>query len=154
MASAPHRPLEAGLYALGRRKLADLFPEEKDPVKRQALIHAEIYSTYRKDFWNLGLQERRLRSQLNSDLAELENCKKTAAKNKPPTSSAPKRSTIRPKTRHPLRTLLLWLRFFTCRTGRDINREQAPAFAQGQPSGFTKEQFVAYFAQWKERQAA
>jgi hypothetical protein len=35
-----------------------------------------------------------------------------------------------------------------------INRDQAAAFAQGQPSDFTKEQFVACFAQWKERQAA
>jgi hypothetical protein len=35
-----------------------------------------------------------------------------------------------------------------------LNREQALSFAQGQPSDFTKEQFAAYLAQWKGRQAA
>jgi hypothetical protein len=35
-----------------------------------------------------------------------------------------------------------------------ISREQATAFVQSQPSGFTKEQFAAYLAQWKDRQAA
>ena len=65
-------PLEAGIYAVGRRKLADLFPEEKDPTNRQALIDAEIFMTFRKDFSNLALQERRLRGQRKADVAELQ----------------------------------------------------------------------------------
>jgi hypothetical protein len=65
-------PLESGIFAVGRRKLADLFPEEKDPTNRQALIDAEIFMTFRKDFSNLALQERRLRSQRKADIAELD----------------------------------------------------------------------------------
>jgi hypothetical protein len=69
-------PLEAGIYAVGRRKLADLFPEEKDPINREALIQAEIFMTYRKDFSNLALQERRLRNQRKADIAELRELQK------------------------------------------------------------------------------
>jgi hypothetical protein len=69
-------PLEAGIYAVGRRKLADLFPEEKDPTNRQALIDAEIFITYRRDFSNLALQERRLRNHLEKDTAQLQTLQK------------------------------------------------------------------------------
>jgi hypothetical protein len=69
-------PLEAGIYAVGRRKLADLFPEEKDPANRADLITAEIFMTYRKDFSNLALQERRLRNQRQADIAQLRELQK------------------------------------------------------------------------------
>jgi len=69
-------PLESGIYAVGRRKLADLFPEEKDPSNRQALIDAEIFMTFRRDFSNLALQERRLRNHLEKDTAQLQTLQK------------------------------------------------------------------------------
>jgi hypothetical protein len=65
-------PLEAGIYAVGRRKLADQFANEPDVFNREDLINAEIFLTYRKDFSNLALQERRLRSQRKADIAELQ----------------------------------------------------------------------------------
>ena len=64
-------PLEASLWAVGFRKLGDLYPEETDPANRTALIQGEVFTFYRRDFSNIALQERRLRSQRNADLAEL-----------------------------------------------------------------------------------
>ncbi len=69
-------PLESGIIAVGRRKLADLYPDEKDPLNRQALIDAEIFMTYRRDFSNLALQERRLRNHLEKDTAQLQTLQK------------------------------------------------------------------------------
>jgi hypothetical protein len=69
-------PLESGIFAVGRRKLADLFPQEKDPTNRQALIDAEIFMTFRRDFSNLALQERRLRNHLEKDVAQLQALQK------------------------------------------------------------------------------
>ena len=65
-------PLEAGIFAVGHRRLADQFAEEPDPARRADLITAEIFMTYRKDFSNLALQERRLRGQRKADTAELQ----------------------------------------------------------------------------------
>ena len=69
-------PLESGIYAVGRRKLADLYTEEKDPDNRRALIDAEIFMTYRRDFSNLAIQERRLRNHLEKDTAQLQTLQK------------------------------------------------------------------------------
>lgn len=65
-------PLEAGIYAIGMRELAGLFPEESNPLTRAALIQAQIFLTYRKDLTNLSLQERRLRNQRDTDIAQLD----------------------------------------------------------------------------------
>ena len=65
-------PLEAGIYAIGMRELASMFPEESNPLTRAALIQAQIFLTYRKDLTNLSLQERRLRNQRDTDIAQLE----------------------------------------------------------------------------------
>ena len=64
-------PLEASIWAVGFRKLGDLYPEETDPANRTALIQGEVFTFYRRDFSNIALQERRLRNQRNADLAEL-----------------------------------------------------------------------------------
>ncbi len=69
-------PLEAGIYAVGRRKLAAQFEDEQNPATREALLQAEIFMTYRKDFSNLALQERRLRNQRAADIAQLETLQK------------------------------------------------------------------------------
>jgi hypothetical protein len=148
-------PLEAGLYAVGRRKLADLFVDEQNPVNREALIHAEVFLTFRKDFSNLALQERRLFNQRNADVAQLEQLQKDRSDKY---AADLKRATALYKS-----TQKLGLPFdpayfgfvFSIEELEDhINREQATAFAQGQPSDFTKEQFEACVAKWKERKAA
>jgi hypothetical protein len=141
-------PLEAGIYAVGRRQLADLFPEEKDPINREALIHTEIFLTYRKDFSNLALQERRLRNQRNADIVQLEQLQKDRRDKH---AADLKRAIALYKSS---RKLGVAFEFSVEELADQIHREQALAFIQGQPSDFTKEQFASYLAQWKERQAA
>jgi hypothetical protein len=69
-------PLEASLYAIGRLELSDQFADHSDPINREALILGKIYQTYKKDFNNLALQERRLRAHRKTDLAELQQLQK------------------------------------------------------------------------------
>ena len=148
-------PLESGIIAVGRRKLADLFPEEKDPHNRQALIDAEIFMTFRKDFSNLALQERRLRNQRNADVAQLEKIQKDRRDKQ--AADLKRALALYKSTRKlgvPFEPAFFGFVFSVEELEDHINREQATAFVQGQPSDFTKEQFVAYLAQWKERQAA
>src|SRR5947209_8614558 len=63
--------LEFGLFALGRKRYADLFEEEEDPQVRTALLDAHILMTEAKHFKNLHLQESRLRRQYKQDAQEL-----------------------------------------------------------------------------------
>lgn len=63
--------LETSIYAIGRKKLAGLHPDELDPAVRETLIRGEILLAYRRDLTNLALQERRLRNQHKSDLEKL-----------------------------------------------------------------------------------
>jgi hypothetical protein len=66
-------PLEASIYAIGRRELADQFADEADLASREALLLGAIFMTYRRDLNNLALQERRLRNQRAADIAELKS---------------------------------------------------------------------------------
>jgi hypothetical protein len=63
-------PLLASLQAIGRRDLA-LVEEIADPDLRESELVGRIYEKYRRDFQNLALQERRLRSHKQNDIAEL-----------------------------------------------------------------------------------
>jgi hypothetical protein len=72
-------PLEAGIYAIGRLELADQFAAFSDPDNREALILSKIFLTYRRDLTNLALQERRLRNQRKTDIAELTQLQKDRA---------------------------------------------------------------------------
>ncbi len=75
--------LEAGILAVGRTKLADLYPNEADPVTRACFIEAEVQIAYRKDLSNLALQETRLRRHRQVDtekLASLQTARKEADK--------------------------------------------------------------------------
>jgi hypothetical protein len=62
--------LEAGIYAIGRLELADLFPNEEESVRKQ-LIEAKIFVTYQRQLNNLSIQENRLRRQCEKDLTAL-----------------------------------------------------------------------------------
>ncbi len=63
--------LEAGILAVGRSKLADLYPNEADPATRACFIEAEVQIAYRKDLSNLALQETRLRRHRTLDTEKL-----------------------------------------------------------------------------------
>lgn len=63
--------LESGIYAIGRRQLAEAFSDESDPNIRAVMIDAQIFLTHGKDLSNLALQESRLRRRYQADLAEL-----------------------------------------------------------------------------------
>jgi hypothetical protein len=148
-------PLEAGVYAVGRRKLAESFPEEQDPANREALITTEIFLAFRKDFSNLALQERRLRNQRSADIAELEQLQKDRRDKH---AAALKRAVALYKSTREL-DLSFDLAFFgfvfSLEELKDhIDREQATALAHGQPSDYGKAQFEACVARWKSRQAA
>jgi hypothetical protein len=148
-------PLEEGLYAVGLRKHADLFPEEKDPVMREALIRAEIFVIYRKEFSNLALQERRLGSQLKSDLAEIKLLQKTRIEKR--AADLKRAKELYKKANElgiPFDPSLFGFVFSLEDLAETINHEQALAFAQGQPSTFTKDQFVVYIANRHARPAS
>jgi hypothetical protein len=66
--------LEAAFLALGRNELAVCSSESDAPIDPQThalTLEAVIVRAYKKDFNNLHVQERRLRSQLEKHVAEL-----------------------------------------------------------------------------------
>ena len=64
--------LELGIYAIGRRELADQFADEQDQTTRNSLIDAQIFMTHGRHLRALSTQEARLRRQREADRAELE----------------------------------------------------------------------------------
>ncbi len=62
--------LEAGLYAIGRAKLGDLY-KDVDAEMRSMMLETEVFLAYDRQFRNLQLQESRLRSALEKDLLVL-----------------------------------------------------------------------------------
>jgi hypothetical protein len=71
--------LEAGIYAIGRIKLADLHANVKDEQTRWQLIDAEILLAYQRELRNLHTQEARLRRHLEKDTAALKELQQTRA---------------------------------------------------------------------------
>ena len=111
--------------------------------------------TFRSDFSNLALQERRLRNQRNADVAQLEQLQKDRRDKH--AADLKRAIALYKSTRKldvPFEPAFFGFVFSVEELEDHISREQATAFVQGQPSDLTKEQFVAYLAQWKERQAA
>ena len=102
-------PLEAGIYILGQDEFANLYPNERDPETRNALIRLQIFRTYRKELNNLALQERRLRNMRKADLAELQALQQAASKKKPKNRKPLKKKAASPAARPFPRK---WLRFF------------------------------------------
>jgi hypothetical protein len=73
--------LESGIYAIGRRQLAEAFSDESDPDVRATMIEAQIFLTHGKDLSNLALQESRLRRRYQVDLAELKDLQRQRTAN-------------------------------------------------------------------------
>jgi hypothetical protein len=63
--------LESGMFAVGRKRYADLYEEETDGQVRAALLDAHTYMAEAKHFQNLHLQEARLHRQYQKDRDEL-----------------------------------------------------------------------------------
>jgi hypothetical protein len=74
--------LEAGIYATGRRELAALHSEQ-DPAIRAALIEAEIFMKYQREFCDLSLQETRLLRLRRKALAGLRQAASTSSNRQP-----------------------------------------------------------------------
>jgi hypothetical protein len=74
--------LEADIYATGREKLADLHSEQ-DPTIRAALIEAEIFMKYQREFCDLSLQETRLLRLRRKALAKLRGDSPTSSNRRP-----------------------------------------------------------------------
>lgn len=64
--------LEMGIYAIGHLEFAERFASETDETTRRALIEAQIFLAYQRQLNNLSVQERRLRSQRQQDLTDLQ----------------------------------------------------------------------------------
>jgi hypothetical protein len=67
--------LEAGIYAIGRIKFANLYPNE-DQATRKQMIETETFLAYRRELNNLSTQEGRLRRQREKDEATLQQIQK------------------------------------------------------------------------------
>jgi hypothetical protein len=148
-------PLEAGIYAIGRRQLADQFADEPDATNREALIHAQIFVTYRKDLSNLALQERRLRNQLTADTAKLETMQKERHdKRQRDFGSAKVWYTMAQKRQIPFDPAFFGFVFSTDELDDQMVHEEAKKFVIGPNSELNQEQFDAYVTKWKERKAA
>ncbi len=83
--------LENGIFALGRLRYADLFPDQK----AMHLLDAHILMTDAKHFKNLHLQESRLRRQYRQDAQELAE---RQAKRKEEQKEAEEQTRLRQKT--------------------------------------------------------
>ena len=71
--------LEAGIYALGRLEFAGLFDYD-DAAACASLIEAKTFLVYQKQLNNLGVQETRLRRQLENDREKLKQIQSVRAK--------------------------------------------------------------------------
>jgi hypothetical protein len=148
-------PLEAGIYAIGRRQLADQFADEQDQTNREALIHARIFMTYREDLNNLALQERRLRSQLAVDTAKLEQLQKDRHdKHKNDFAAAKTWYKMAQKRQIPFDPAFFGFVFSVEELADQIMHEEAKKYFIGPNSELNQEQFDAYITKWKERKAA
>ena len=148
-------PLEAGIYAIGRLELADQFATHSDPANREALLLGKIFMTYRKDLGNLALQERRLRNQRKADVAELQQLQKDRLeKHQQDLQRATALYKDAQKRGLDFDPAFFGFVFSIPELSGHIQHEQAKSFAAGASSELNNEQFAAYLAQWRSRQAA
>ena len=82
--------LEAGFYALGRLRHAELFPDPHD----RHLLDAHILMQDAKHFKNLHLQESRLRRQYRQDAQELKELQRQRKKEQEEKEAASKPQTL------------------------------------------------------------
>jgi hypothetical protein len=138
--------LESGIYAIGRRQLAEEFADESDQAVRTAMIEAQIFMTFRKDLSNLALQEARLRRQRDADLAELKAVQKQRTEH---LTSEMGRAVDRCRTarkcgRATFDPTLFGFEFSIEQIEDHINLSEARSFALGNYSAFSAADFEQY----------
>jgi len=148
--------LEAGIYAVGRRQLAQEFSDEADPAVRAAMIEAQIFITFRKDLSNIALQEARLRRQRNADLAELKSLQKEHIEHA--TSEMEKAvaryRAVQQAGRAPFDPSLFGFEFSIEEIEDHVNRKEARNYALGMSSTFSAADFESYTLREKSRRQA
>jgi len=111
--------------------------------------------TYRKDLGNLALQERRLRNQRQADIAELQQLQKDRLeKHQQDLQRATALYKDAQKRGLDFDPAFFGFVFSIAELSGHIQHEQAKSFAAGASSELNNEQFAAYLAQWRSRQAA
>jgi len=148
--------LESGIYAVGRRQLAQEFSDEADPAVRAAMIEAQIFMTFRKDLSNIALQEARLRRQRNADLAELKSLQKERIER---TTTEMGRAVglyraVKKKDRAPFDPSLFGFDFSIEEIEDHVNRDEARSYVLGMSSTFSAADFESYMLREKDRREA
>ena len=148
--------LESGIYAVGRRQLAQEFSDEADPAVRAAMIEAQIFITFRKDLSNIALQEARLRRQRNADLAELKSLQKERIEH---AASEMEKAVARYRAvqqagRAPFDPALFGFEFSIEEIEGHVNRKEARNYVLGMSSAFSAADFESYMLREKSRREA
>lgn len=140
--------LESGVYAIGRRQLAEQFSDEPDAAVRAAMVEAQVFLTFRKDLSNLALQEVRLRRQRDADVAALkalQKQRKESADNE--MRRAAQYYRIAKKCgRAPFDPQLFGFEFTIEQIEDHVGVGNARGFILGSASDFSKEDFERYMA--------
>ncbi|HEY6987245.1 MAG TPA: hypothetical protein VH369_02610 [Bryobacteraceae bacterium] len=148
--------LESGIYAVGRRQLAQEFSDEADPAVRAAMIEAQIFMTFRKDLSNIALQEARLRRQRNADLAELKSLQKERIERAAAEMgrAVSLYRAVKKKNRVPFDPPLFGFEFSIEEIEEHVNRDEARSYALGAQSAFSAADFESYMLREKSRRDA
>ena len=149
-------PLEAGIYAVGRRELSAEFLDEEDLVNREALLQASIFMTYRKDLNNLALQERRLRHQRDTDVATLERLQKERVEKRQRDLNNAKAlyKFALKRQSAPFDPAFFGFVFSIEELEDQRLYEEARTYVTGYTSELNQQQFEEYVTKWKQRKAA
>ncbi len=148
--------LESGIYAVGRRQLAQEFSDEADPAVRAAMIEAQIFITFRKDLSNIALQEARLRRQRNADLAELKSLQKERIEQAASEmeKAVARYRAVKQAGRALFDPALFGFEFSIEEIEDHVNRKEARNYVLGMSSAFSAADFDSYSLREKSRREA
>jgi hypothetical protein len=142
--------LESGIYANGRSRLAEAFPEEPDPEVRAVRIEAQVFQDCRRDLSNLALQEQRLRRMRDADTAALrELCDTRIAKKKATFISAIVQRDQVLRAGNEFDPTLFGFEFTNEELAAHDDMRQARQFARGEHSRLSEKEYKRYMANRK-----
>jgi hypothetical protein len=143
--------LESGIYANGRSRLADAFPEEPDPEVRAVRIEAQVFQDCRRDLCNLALQEQRLRRMRDADTTALkEMCQTRTAKKKSDFVSAIVARDQVLRAGNEFDPTLFGFEFTNEELAAHDDMRQARHFALGEHSRLSEKEYKRYMAGRKQ----
>jgi hypothetical protein len=139
--------LESGIYANGRSRLVDAFPEEPDPDVRAVRIEAQVFQDCRRDLSNLALQEQRLRRMRDADTAALKELCETriAKKSRDFASAAVTRDQVL-RAGNEFDPTLFGFEFTNEELAARDEMRQARHFALGEHSRLSEKEYKSYMA--------